>query len=89
MTNIIDGIHVFTYEEWSKRSDVSEMLSQSEDCPTCGGEGEHQCECGDTHECRACSGDGKTTDFREKYESLLRDELNKLLTWKSAYEASS
>ena len=80
---VVDGIHVLTYDEWVKRADVSDMLLDVEDCPTCDGDGEHECECGHTHDCGACMGSGKSEDFRELYESSLREELKNLLAWKN------
>ncbi len=80
---ILDGVHIFTYDEWKRKPEVSDELLDVEDCLTCDGEGEHECECGHKHDCVACNGSGKTEDFREIYEAQLRDELKKLLSWKT------
>jgi hypothetical protein len=82
MTTIYDGVKVLTYDEWSKRPAViNDLLGKLEDCPTCDGKGEHECECGHTHECGACDGSGKSKDFRDVYESLLRKEIMELSFW--------
>lgn len=30
------------------------------ECVVCGGEGEHECSCGDTHDCQMCDGSGES-----------------------------
>jgi DnaJ-class molecular chaperone len=48
--------HVMTFEEWKKRNpDIEE---DTDECPECNGEGEHECDCGDLHECGFCDGTG-------------------------------
>jgi hypothetical protein len=82
MTTIYDGVKVLTYDEWSKRPAViNDLLGELEDCPTCEGEGEHECDCGDTHDCGACNGSGKSENYRYVYESLLRKEIMELSLW--------
>jgi hypothetical protein len=83
MSKIIDGVHVLTYDEWKNKPEVADELLDVEECSTCDGDGVHECECGDTHDCMVCSGSGKAVDFRERYEAILRDELKKLLAWKN------
>jgi len=81
MTKIIQDMTVYTYNEWFKLPAVQEMYGKLKDCPTCDGEGEHECECGDTHDCNACGGSGKEKDNREIYEHLLREEIKSLHGW--------
>lgn len=82
MTKVIDGITVLTYEEWKKSPAIKELADSIEVCDTCDGTGEHECDCGDTHECGACDGSGKLQDICDVYERLLRGELEKLLQWR-------
>lgn len=74
----IDGFTVYTYEEWKEQNGVAQMLDALEDCDTCLGTGEHECECGHTHECGSCSGIGKDKNPRNIYETQLRDEISRL-----------
>lgn len=59
-----------TFEEWVVANpDISD--DEESECPHCDGEGEHECECGDTHPCGNCDGTGKTGDGatqKEKYK---------------------
>jgi hypothetical protein len=82
MTIIYDGVKVFTYEEWRKTEAAEELLGEIEECDTCNGTGEHECECGNTHECGACDGSGMAMDIRNVYETMLREEINKLIAWR-------
>lgn len=57
------------FEDWLAISDVREYLElefknqeSEEDCPYCDGDGEHECECGDTHTCLGCNGSGRDSD---------------------------
>jgi hypothetical protein len=81
MTTIYSGIKVLTYAEWIKLPAVKEMGATLKDCVVCDGAGDHECECGDTHECRACSGTGKCENFHDIYEAILRSEIVSLKLW--------
>jgi hypothetical protein len=82
MTKVIEGVKVLTYDEWQKLPEVLEMFGTLNECSTCDGEGVHECECGHTHTCNACDGSGKENDFRDIYETKLRDEIRKLIAWR-------
>jgi DnaJ-class molecular chaperone len=61
-----------TYEQWREANrDIEEV---SEDCEDCGGTGEHECECGDTHDCGNCDGTGQVIELtlREMYAAQLK-----------------
>ena len=82
MTKVIEGAIVLTYEEWEKRPAVKELFGEIEECDTCYGSGDHECDCGDTHECGACGGSGKVKDIRNIYEEELRSEIKRLIAWR-------
>ena len=57
-------------------------------CDHCNGEGEHECNCGDIHDCHFCDGTGKEYGFdsiekkaRDIYESYLYADKKKLERW--------
>lgn len=81
MTEVIEGVNVLTYQEWEKLPGVKELLGDVEDCD---GTGEHECSCGDVHDCRSCDGSGKDggVNIRGIYEETLRDEIKKLIAWR-------
>ena len=79
---VIDGVHVLSLEEWKKTPAVKEMEAEFEDCPECLGDGTHECDCGDVHDCHNCDGEGKMSTLDKVYQSSLRDELQKLLDWR-------
>jgi DnaJ-class molecular chaperone len=81
MTQLIEGIRVLKYEEWVNLPSVKQMGATLKKCDTCYGDGEHECECGDTHECQACGGSGKEENYRDIYEAILRDEIQRLKGW--------
>ena len=91
MTKIIDGLHVLTYDEWIKTPEISNMLEEAEECLTCDGEGIHECECGDTHDCGNCSRTGKSKieDLSDEYNRTLRNELQKLIAWKKGLKTKN
>jgi RecJ-like exonuclease len=43
---------------------LDECVDDEGDCSECDGSGEHECLCGDLHDCKACSGRGKATVCR-------------------------
>ena len=80
---VIDGIHVLSFEEWKKIPSVLEMEEGFEDCPTCGGDGKHECDCGNIHDCNDCDGNGKSQNLDKIYREELRKELQLFLDWKN------
>ena len=80
---VIDGVHVLSLEEWKNTRAVKEMEEQLEDCPDCYGEGTHECECGDVHDCRTCDGEGKKDNLDKIYRNSLREELQNLVNWRN------
>lgn len=83
MTRIYSGVTILTFDEWIKKHEVIKYLSETvDDCATCDGSGEHECECGHAHTCLDCDGIGTAQDYRAIYEKDLRDEIKKLTAWK-------
>lgn len=80
MDKNVKDVKVLTFEEWVKNPEVALMKAEVT-CDECNGTGEHECECGDTHTCGYCDGDGKSVNFRETYEQTLRDEIERLRRW--------
>jgi hypothetical protein len=81
MTKLYLGVKVLTYEEWIKLPVIAEAGIKREKCDLCDGMGNHECECGDTHECRACDGTGYLDKTRNVYEKQLRNEIEHLQSW--------
>lgn len=81
--DIPDNVTVLNFEQWKTKPEIQEMYSQIDECDTCHGSGEHECECGDTHTCGNCDGVGKERDLREMYEQELRIEIQHLREWVS------
>ncbi len=81
MTRIIDGVEVLTYDEWKILPEVVEMYDKLDDCRECGGTGEHDCSCGDEHECYECKGSGKIKSLSDIYRDTLQIEIKKLTDW--------
>lgn len=89
MTKVFDGVTVLTYEEWINKPEVAEYLSEiavDEDCENCDGTGEHECDCGDVHDCHECNGSGTLLDARGVYEEDLRNEIRKMISWKETVQ---
>lgn len=86
MTKVIDGVRVFTFDEWSQLPETEKLFAKIDKCPECDGSGNHTCECGDPHECGYCDGTGNEKGIRPKeiYQKELRDELRRLLLWRDA-----
>lgn len=82
MTTVIDGVKVLEFKEWEKRPAVQDLYGQIDECDICYGSGDHECDCGDTHDCGACGGSGKEKDIRDVYETMLQNELKKLIAWR-------
>lgn len=83
MTQVINGTKVYDYEEWVKKPDIAILAEDKEECEACGGEGTHTCVCGDEHDCHECGGKGEYgPDLKGMYAAQLKDELQKLLTWR-------
>jgi len=84
MTRVVDGITVYTFDEWRKKADrkewIEKQLENAEVCETCEGEKTHECDCGDVHDCCACDATGTYSDFdpRNEYERTLRNEIKRL-----------
>lgn len=79
---VINGVHVLTLDEWKKIPAVKELEAEFEPCPECHGDGTHECDCGDVHDCHECDGEGKTITLDKVYQQALREELEKLLQWR-------
>jgi hypothetical protein len=66
-----------TPDEWlSVNNDLEET---AEECDECMGSGEHECDCGNTHECSACDGTGVSNDgttFSEMYRTQLDNDYH-------------
>ena len=82
MTAHIDDVTVMTFIEWECLPEVKKMYDEAPICERCDGNGQHECECGDTHECVACHGSGKIINLRNIYEKQLRSEIERLRSWK-------
>lgn len=82
MSKKVNGHSVLTYQEWLECPGVKDLLASTyDDCPVCDGEGEHVCECGDSHGCSTCGGEGQENNLRELYEATLLDQLQKIKLW--------
>lgn len=74
-----------SFDQWKK--DNADMLAELEanpdDCTSCDGTGNCQCDCGDQHDCAICDGTGKVNrDAAKKlYEKYLYDDKDKLERW--------
>jgi hypothetical protein len=82
MTTVVDGIRVLTFDEWKIKPEVLELENDLEDCDVCNGDGTHECECGDEHDCCACDGAGKISNLKDIYAASLREELARFLEWR-------
>lgn len=80
--SVIGGVHVLSFDEWKRTPSVKEMELQLENCEQCLGEGTHECDCGDIHDCHSCDGEGKKDNLDKIYRNALRDELQKLVDWR-------
>lgn len=77
---------LFAPEEWVALPDVANFLADTqEDCPECLGDGQHECECGDVHECANCGGTGKLIDHGDIYHRRLSWEKARLTEWLLGY----
>jgi hypothetical protein len=81
MTKVIDGVRVLEFDEWHKKPSVIELENEIPKCEMCD-DGEHECECGDTHDCGRCHGTGKEESLKDIYTRALKKELEKLLAWR-------
>jgi hypothetical protein len=81
MTRLYQGVKVLTYEESIKLPLIPEAGLKQERCDVCDGMGDHECECGDTHECRACDGTGYAYKTHADYVGALRSEIEHLQAW--------
>lgn len=74
-----------SFNQWKLEN--ADMLADllPEDCDICEGSGEHDCECGHTHTCRACHGTGRLNGAkdvsRDLYENYLKKDKEKLARW--------
>ena len=74
---------ILTYKEWIA---FHKIEPEMEECEHCGGDGEHECDCGDLHDCKHCKGKGETDITEEKYHMQKRAELKKWEEWNKASE---
>lgn len=79
---LFEGVTVLSFNAWKDQEGVHELLLDAGECDVCHGAGSHDCECGDTHECRACEGTGHQIKLRDLYEKELRAEIHKLRAWR-------
>lgn len=71
-----------SYEEWMKEhgKELRKTLPEEEwHCDACYGNGEHECSCGDSHECHACGGTGE--NFWAIYKTRREEEEHKWNQW--------
>jgi DnaJ-class molecular chaperone len=81
MTSVMNGRIVFTYDEWIKNKKINNVQESPAKCAMCDGDGEHECECGDTHTCESCNGTGEMENQHKVYELALREEIQRLNAW--------
>ena len=82
-----------TYSEWLElNGDLKEQLEKEapdrERCFECLGDGEHECSCGNIHECPECDGTGFSDSYegvedqlKSIYKTRLEMDLAKLAKW--------
>ena len=71
----------YTYKEWLEAYDITEEF---EECSECNGDGDHECDCGDIHDCKACNGIGQVSVQMEEYETYKRDTEKRLREWEAS-----
>ena len=67
-----------TIVEWLR--DNPDLEIEKAECMTCDGTGDHQCDCGDEHECGNCNGTGlaQGCTYPELYIEQLKRDVDRL-----------
>lgn len=70
----------YTFEQFIEMNQIPDD-ERFDECEVCNGEGDHECECGDVHECSNCHGAGKIDNLKIGYDRMCKEEDKKWEEW--------